>query len=107
MAYQQVRYLLFILLIQVCLVTVHEFVHTSGCINQLHLTRIEGVRSTGNLQFDQRVLNTIFKFYSLFGRGCRFGYEGESIGHILGGQMGGISNELEQIGWFSPLMHVQ
>ena len=58
--------ILFILFIQVALIAVHKLVHTSGSINQFHLTCIEGVRSAGDFQFDQWVINSIFQFHSLF-----------------------------------------
>ena len=63
----KVVYLLLFFLVQVCLVTVHELVHTTGGIHKLHLTCIERVRGAGNLQFDQRVFISVLHFDSLSG----------------------------------------
>jgi len=76
-------FLLFGLFIQVGLVAVHKLIYATSCIDQLHLTRIKRVGSAGNFKFDQRIFNSIFQFYSLFGGSCRFCYKGEFIGHVL------------------------
>ena len=39
------------------LVSLIEHIHTTGGIHQLHLARVERVRSVGDFQLHQRVLN--------------------------------------------------
>ena len=59
-------------LFKMLLVFIAEFIHTTGRIDQLHLSGIERMRGMGNLQLDQRVFLTVFSFDGFFGFGCRF-----------------------------------
>ena len=64
------KFLLFIFLVQVGLISVHELIHTTCGIHQFHLTGIKGMRGAGNFQFDQWIFNPIFQLYSLFRSSC-------------------------------------
>lgn len=75
--------LLFYLLIEVILVTVHELIHTSCGINKFHLTCIERMRCIRNLKFDKWVVLSILHLYR-FPAGCGgLGHKDITIGHIL------------------------
>ena len=65
------------------LVTFLEFVDTAGRVDQYVLPCEEGVRSVGDLQFDQGVFVAIFPFDRLPGLGGRFAQEGFAITHVF------------------------
>ena len=51
-------------------VTAHEFINTTGCVNQLRLTSVERVRSAGDFQLYQRI-SFAFELDSLLSIYCR------------------------------------
>lgn len=63
-------------------VAAHELVHTSGCVDELRLTGVEGVRGAGDFQLHYGIGLT-FEFYSVssFASGTR--KEHIAIAHIL------------------------
>lgn len=50
---------LFLLILHMLLIPIHELIYTTGSIHQLHLPRIERVRSAGDFQLVERILNPL------------------------------------------------
>lgn len=60
-----------------------EFLYPTRSINKQFFTGVEGVRSRGHLDLDQRVFVAIFPFDGIFGSHCRPGQESKIARRIL------------------------
>jgi hypothetical protein len=49
----------------VVLKAVHELINTTGCINQLHFTGIERMRSIRDFDLDQGIFLSVFQYNGL------------------------------------------
>ena len=79
-------------------VFVAEFIHTTGGVNQLHLTGEEGMGGIGDFQLDQRVLFSVFPHDSVFRLNSRFGQKCGFIRHIF-------KNNRSVILWMNVFFH--
>jgi hypothetical protein len=63
-------------------VTAHELINTTGCVNQLALTSIEGVRGVTDFQLDQGI-GLALKLDCLGALCCRAAQEHIAVAHVL------------------------
>ena len=71
------------LLLEELLVLAVELVNATGAVDELHLTRVEGVRSAGDFKLHQRIFVAVFPLDGLLCVDGRARQKGHVIRHIF------------------------
>ena len=75
--------LLGFLLLEELLVLVVELINTTGAVDELHLTRVEGVRGAGDFELHQGIFVAVFPLDGFLSVDGRARQEGHIVRHIF------------------------